>query len=94
MVLRGCYGRRQVSEAELFETRQETLLLLAAKEAKHELGGVRSPAPRHHRENEAGEISVIKLGDTSPSLPFGLLCALPCFVHFNPPVSNRASSSH
>lgn len=85
MILRGRDRRRQMSDAELLETRQETFLLLAAKNAKYEFRGIMRPAPRHHRENETGETGVIKLGDTSPALPFGLLCTRSNFHHFRSP---------
>src|SRR5216683_6475819 len=47
MILRGGDRRRQVAEAEFFQTGQETLLLLTAKNPEYEFrGGVRA-APGH-----------------------------------------------
>ena len=46
MILRGRDRRRQMIEAELFKPRQEALLLLAAKHAEDEFGGIRRAAPR------------------------------------------------
>ena len=73
MILRGRHRRRQMAEAEFFQARQETFLLLAAKHPEHEFGGVGRAAPRHHRQNEAGEIGVIEIGDAAPSQPLRFL---------------------
>src|SRR5882672_5647620 len=72
MILRGSDRRRQMAQAELLEARQEALLLLAAKHPEHELGGIHRAAPRHHGEDEAGEIGVIEIGDAAPSRPLRL----------------------
>src|ERR1019366_319059 len=73
MILRGGDRRRQMAEAEFLQTRQKAFLLLTAKYPEHEFSGVSAPAPRHHRQNEAGEIGVIEIGDTAPSQPLRLL---------------------
>src|SRR5882757_9116397 len=44
MILRGSDRRRQPAEAELFEARQETLLLLTAEDPEHEFCGVTGAA--------------------------------------------------
>jgi hypothetical protein len=75
VILRRRYRRRQVTEAELFETGKKTFLLLAAKHPEHEFRGVRRAAPCHHRQNEAGEIGVIEICDDAPSQPFCLVNA-------------------
>jgi hypothetical protein len=69
MVLRRRHCRRQVTQPELFEARQEALLLLAAEDPKYEFRGIGPPAPRHHRQNKAGEIGMIELGDAAPFQP-------------------------
>ena len=53
MILRGRDRGRQMIEAELLQSRQEALLLLAAKHPEHELGGLARAAPRHHGERQA-----------------------------------------
>src|SRR5579863_3563243 len=62
-----------MSKTELFKTRQETFLLLAAKYPKHEFGSIDRSAARHHRQNKSGEEGMIEVGHGPPSLPFGLL---------------------
>ena len=69
MVLRGRDRGRQTGEAELVEPRQKPLLLLPPKHPKHELGRVRDAAPRHHRQDQPGEISVIEIGHAAPFAP-------------------------
>ena len=83
MILRRSDRRRQMAEAELVEARQEALLLLATKHPEHEFGGIRCAAPRHHQQNEAGELGVIEVGDTSPAQPFCRLRATLRFRHFH-----------
>src|SRR5262249_8067492 len=77
VILRGCNGRRKMVEAKLLQARQESLLLLAAEYAEDEFGGIRRAAPRHHREDEAGEEGVIEIGDAAPSQPLSLARVLP-----------------
>src|SRR5258708_39747425 len=62
MILRRRHRRPQVAQAEFFQSRQKALLLLTAKNPEYEFRGVSRPAPHHHGQNEAGEISMIKLG--------------------------------
>src|SRR5882724_7938235 len=69
MILRGSDRGRQMAQAELLQARQEALLLLAAKHPEHELSRIRRAAPRHHGEDEAGEIGVIEIGDAAPFQP-------------------------
>ena len=85
MILRGGHRRRQVAEAELFQARQEALLLLAAKHPEHELRGIGGAAPRHHGENEAGEIGMIEIGDAAPSQPFAPLLRIRALRSFSLP---------
>jgi hypothetical protein len=75
MILRRCHRRRQMTETEFFQARQEALLLLAAKHPEHEFRGVCGAAPCHDRENEAGEIGMIEIGDAPPSQPLRRRCA-------------------
>jgi hypothetical protein len=83
MILRRGYRRRQVAEAEFFQSRQEPLLLLAAENPEHEFGGVRRAAPRHHGEDQAGEIRVVEIGDAAPSPP-GRLARVAVLGHVIP----------
>ena len=79
MILRGGHRRRQMPKPELFQAGQEALLLLAAKHPEHEFGCIRHAAPRHHGEDQAGEIGVVEVGDAAPFPPlhfFSLLRAL------------------
>src|SRR5258708_2761864 len=69
MILRRCHRRRQVAQAEFFQPRQKTFLLLTAKNPEYEFRGVSRPAPHHHGQNEAGEISMIKLAHPAPFHP-------------------------
>jgi hypothetical protein len=87
MVLRGRHRRRQVSKAEFLQAGQEAFLLLATKHPEHEFAGIRRPAPRHHREDESGEVGMIQFGDASPSQPLHLLRALLLCGHFRSPCS-------
>src|SRR5258708_3121847 len=73
VILRGGDRRRQMTETELFQPRQKTFLLLAAKHAEYELGRIGLAAPRHHGQDQAGEESVIEIGDATPSQPLRLL---------------------
>ncbi|MGY4499192.1 hypothetical protein ACVWYH_003123 [Bradyrhizobium sp. GM24.11] len=73
MILRSRDCRRQMAEAELLQARQEALLLLSAEHAKDELSGIRRAAPRDHGEDEAGEVSVIEVGDRAPAFPLRVL---------------------
>ena len=73
MIPRGRDRRRQAVEAELLQAGQEALLLLAAKHAKDELGGVSRAAPRHHGKDQPGEERVIEIGDAAPLLPLHFL---------------------
>src|SRR3954452_9739256 len=76
MVLRGGNGVRQLAQTELFQTGEKTFLLMAAKYPEHEFRGVSRAAPRHHGQNETGEIGVVEIGDAAPSRP-------PCFARVN-----------
>src|SRR3981081_15691 len=67
--------RRRPAQAQLLQPGQEAFLLLAAKYPEHELRGIRRAAPRHHSENESGEIGVIEVGDAAPFLPLRLAAA-------------------
>ena len=87
MVLRGRDCRRQVTEAEFLKARQETLLLLAAKNPEHEFGGIGRAAAAHHGQNQAGEIGVIEIGDAAPSPPLRLPGALGRPRSFHAPIS-------
>jgi hypothetical protein len=69
MVLRGCDRRRQMIQAKFLETRQKTFLLLPAKYPEYEFGGISRSAACHYREDEAGEVSMIEVGDSAPSAP-------------------------
>jgi hypothetical protein len=73
VILRGRDRRRQIIDAQLFQAGEEALLLLTAKRAEDEFGGVRSAAPRHQAQDEAGETSLIEIGDAAPSQPQRLL---------------------
>ena len=85
MILRGCDRRRQMIQAEFLQARQKTFLLLTTKNPEHEFRGISRPAARHDRENEAGEIGVIKIGDAPPSQPLGFLrVAVLSSAHFAP----------
>jgi len=66
---------------------QEAFLLLATKHPEHEFAGIRRPAPRHHREDESGEVGMIQFGDASPSQPLHLLRAFLLCGHFRSPCS-------
>src|SRR5215510_14844698 len=72
VILRGCDGRRQTAEPELFEARQETLLLLAAEYAEDEFGGIGGAAPCHHGQDQAREEGMIEIGDAAPFQPLRL----------------------
>ena len=54
---------------------------MAAKDPEHEFRGIRGSTPRHYREDEAGEIGMMKIGHGPPSPPFSLLRPLLCFGH-------------
>src|ERR1700738_1359407 len=82
MISRPRHRRRQMAEAEFFQAGQEAFLLLAAKNPEHEFRGVGGAAARHHGQNEAGEISMIEVGDAAPSQPFCLVRAVPNSAHF------------
>src|SRR5947199_2187221 len=69
VILRRCHRRRQVAEPKFFEARQKALLLLTAKNPEYEFCGISRSAPRHHTQNEAGETSMIELGDAAPFQP-------------------------
>jgi hypothetical protein len=73
MILSGRDRRRQMDDAEFHEARQKALLLLTAKHPEHEFGGIRGAAPRHHGEDEAGEIGVVEVGNGSPLQPLRFL---------------------
>src|SRR5262249_18578115 len=77
MILRGRNRRRQMRETELFQPRQETLLLLATEHTEDEFGGVRGATSRHHREDQAGEEGMIEIGDAAPFQPLRLARILP-----------------
>src|SRR5258707_15853329 len=69
VILRRRHRRRQVADPKFFEARQKALLLLTAKHPEYEFGGVRRPAPRHHGQNEAGEIGVVEFSHAAPFQP-------------------------
>ena len=70
MILRRRHRRRQMAEPEFLQPRQEAFLLLASKHSEYELGSIGRAAPGYDRQNEAGEESVIEIGNAAPSLPF------------------------
>src|ERR1700687_4630887 len=69
MIWRRCHRRRQVAQSEFFKAREKALLLLTAKNPEYEFRGISGAAPSHHGENEAGEISMIELGNAAPFQP-------------------------
>src|SRR2546423_2819793 len=81
MYLRRRDRRRQMIEAELYEPRQEALLLLATKHPEHEFGRVGRAAPADDGENEAGEKRMIEIGDAAPSCPLRSLRDFPLSGH-------------
>ena len=70
MILRGRDRGRQMAKPELFQSRQEPFVLLAAEYPEYEFGGVRRAAPGDDGENEAGEKRVVEIGDAAPARPF------------------------
>src|SRR3954465_12425038 len=76
MVLRRGNGVGQCAQTEVFQAREKTFVLLTAKHPEHEFRGVSRAAPRHHGQNETGEIGVVEIGDAAPSRP-------PCFARVN-----------
>src|SRR5260370_25360717 len=91
MILRRRHRRRQMAEAEFFQAGQETLLLLTAKHPEHEFAGSDGPAPRHDGEDQAGEKSVIEVGDPAPSQPFRLVRSSARLGHRHPQTLFRCS---
>jgi hypothetical protein len=81
VILRGCNGRRQMVQTKLLKARQKTFLLLAAKYPKYEFGGIGRSAPSDHGENEAGEVSMIEVGDSAPTPPLRFVSALVHSAH-------------
>ncbi len=81
MILRRGHRRRQMAEAEFFQARQKTLLLLAAKHPEHEFRGIRGAAPGHHGQHQTGEIGMVEIGDAAPFPPLRLLRLLHCASH-------------
>ena len=81
VILRGRDGGRQVVEAELLQSGKKAFLLLAAKHAKHELGGVGGAAATDDGENEPGEIGVIQIGNAAPRQPSRVLAVELDFDH-------------
>ncbi len=84
MILRRRHRRRQMIDTEFHETWEETFLLLAAKHPEDKFSGIRRAAPRHHGENEPGEISVVEIGDAAPFQPLCLLGAVRRCAHVPP----------
>ena len=81
VILRSRDRRRQMLQAELLQAWQEAFLLLAAKHPEHEFGGISRAAPRHHRQDEAGEIGVVEIGCAAPSQPLRFTRAVGCSAH-------------